>query len=173
MAKPPLEHPALHHLRVTPDIVLELMEGLSDEHAQAKDDPVAYSLAEFLEYMSHREAHCFRAWLDIVLSGGKSPLPHYDRPAYFSTGAYSGREPEESLAHWEERRDDNLELLENLTQTDLAKSAPLPSGATATLDDVLREWAAQDLTAIRQIAEYTSVFLYPRTGLFVGKLGAK
>ena len=160
--KDTLNHPALHQLRVTPDIVRELMEGLSAEQAAEKASANEFSLAEFLEYVSHREAHYFRAVFDQIISKAETrgQIETYDQEALFLSGTYSGRDPEESLAHWEERRDDGLELIESLQTKDLALEIVHLDSRPMTLDGLLRAWAAHDLTVIQRIAAFVSDLLY-------------
>ena len=160
MAKVELQHPALHHLLVTPDIAQDLLEGLEDADAYRKPEPAEASLAEFLEYLSHVEEHQFRQWVDAIMTGSHPKLAFYDRDGLLASGTYSGRDAEESMAHWIERRDDNMDYLESLQPGDLAKSAIHPTGESITLDGVLREWAAHDLAAIQRLAGFASDYLY-------------
>ncbi len=145
---------------ITPDIVQDLLEGLEDKDAYLKPEPGEASLAEFLEYLSHVEEHQFRQWIDAIMAGNNPQLPAYDRDGFFAAGTYSGRDAEESMAHWTERRDDNVEFLENLSQPDLARTAVHPAHGPVTLDHILREWAAHDLASIQRIAGYASDYLY-------------
>lgn len=148
-------HP-LHHLRISPDIIAELMEGMSEAQAIAKRRESDYSLAEMLEYLSHSEAHCFRVRLDALQTGGGANgtlVAAYDRDSLFVSGTFSGRDPSESFAHWQERRDDNLQVLEDNVENG-------PADRAALLHQLLREWAAHDLRAIGVITTRISEELY-------------
>lgn len=160
MAKVELHHPALHHLLVTPDIAQDLLEGINDADAYRKPEPGEASLAEFLEYLSHVEEHQFRQWVDAIMTGSNPELVPYDRDGLLASGTYSGREAEESMAHWIERRDDNMEYLETLSPSDLTRTAMHPAAGPITLDAVLREWAAHDLAAIQRLAGFAADYLY-------------
>src|SRR5215469_10905568 len=109
MASQQLEHRALDHLSQTPDIVRALLTGISEEQASWKSSPARFSIAEVLEHMSHIEAHYFRDRFDRILSEDDPQFEPYDTNAFAASGTYSNREPEESMAHWEEQREDNLE----------------------------------------------------------------
>jgi hypothetical protein len=155
-----LEHPALDHLAATPDIFRALLAGLSDEDARWKPAPERFSIAEVLEHVSHVEAHCFRSRLDHMLAADNPDVEPYDQNAFYAAGTYSDRDPEESLAHWEEQREDNLELLRGLEPAALSRTATHPVLGQFTLAHMLNEWAFHDLAHVRQIAELVRARLY-------------
>src|SRR4051812_41986791 len=102
MAAKKLEHPAIDHLEATPDIFRALLAGVTDEQARWKPSADRFSIAEVLEHVSHVEAHCFRARLDAIVSADNPEVEGYDQNAFYASGTYSNRDPEESFAHWEE-----------------------------------------------------------------------
>src|SRR3974390_975416 len=110
MAVHKLEHPALEHMAATPDIIRALLRGVSEEQAYWKPGPDRFSIAELLEHMSHIEGHYFRQRFDEILGAASAEFEPYDTNALFAEGLYSGREAEESMAHWEEQRENNLEF---------------------------------------------------------------
>src|ERR1700722_14957170 len=114
MAAKKFEHQALDHLAVTPDIFHALLTGVSDEQAYWKPQPDRFSIAELLEHLSHIEAHYFRMNVDRIVSAENPEIEPYDQNAWYAQGAYSNREAEESMAHWLEQRDDNVEFLRGL-----------------------------------------------------------
>ena len=91
----------------------------------------------------------------------------YDQNAFYAAGTYSGREPEESLAHWEEQREDNLEFLRGLDANSLTRKAKHSVLGSFSLDNLLNEWALHDLGHIRQLAELVRAQVYyPAVGPF-------
>jgi hypothetical protein len=163
------EHPAIDHLSGTPEVLRLVMAGLGEEQTQWKPARDRWSIAEILEHLSHIEAHYFRAAMDVVLtgaSGGK--IEPYDQNAYASEGTYAGREPEESFAHWEEQREDNVEFLrENLNARSMKLSALHPILGPITTEDLLNEWVFHDLGHVKQIVEVVrAVMYYPGLGPF-------
>lgn len=144
-----MESQALEHIRIMPEIVQELMNGLSEEQAKSKKSADDYSLAEMLEYMAHAEAHLFRERLDVLLTPGSAGDVDYDYANLFVSGTYSNRDPEESFAHWQERRDDNLDVLDDIK-----------GGDEAALRSLLNQWAAHDLYSLGRIANCISAALY-------------
>jgi hypothetical protein len=167
MAVQQLEHPALDHLAATPDIIRALLAGVSEEQAYWKAAPKRFSIAELLEHLSHIEAHYFRERFDRILASDSPEFEPYDTNAFFAEGLYSGRDPEESMAHWEEQREDNLELLTGLDPIVLTRRARHTTHGPFTLSHLLNEWALHDLGHIRQLAELVRAQLYyPEIGPF-------
>jgi hypothetical protein len=167
MAVKTLEHPALEHLAATPDIVRALLTGVSPEQACWKPTPDRFSIAELLEHLSHIEAHCFRNRFDETLASDNPEFEPYDQNAFYAQGTYSNRDAEDSLAHWEEQREDNLEFLHGLDSKVLSRPARHTVLGPFTLENLLNEWALHDLGHVRQLAELVRAQLYyPEIGPF-------
>jgi DinB superfamily len=167
MALQKLEHPALDHLAATPDIFRALLTGVTPGQACWKPMPDRFSIAELLEHLSHIEAHCFRIRFDETLAADNPEFEPYDQNAYYAQGAYSNRDAEDSLAHWEEQRDDNLEFLRGLDPKVLSRTARHTVLGPFTLENLLHEWALHDLGHVRQLAELVrSQLYYPELGPF-------
>jgi hypothetical protein len=167
MAARIFEHTALEHLAATPDIFRALLTGVGDEQASWKPTPERFSIAELLEHLSHIEAHCFRARFDEILTAENPEIEPYNQNEFYAQGAYSNRDAEESLAHWEEQREDNLEFLHGLDPKVLSRPARHKVFGQFTLENLLNEWALHDLGHIRQLAELLRAQLYyPEVGPF-------
>lgn len=158
---------AVKQLENTPEVLRALMEGLSEEDALWKPAPDRFSIAETLEHLSHVEGHCFRARLDASLARDGAPWESYDTDAYAAAGQYSGRDPEDSFAHFEEQREDALELLRGLDEGWRRRTGLHARLGTITLEELVNEWAFHDLGHIRQIAELIRArSFYPDMGPF-------
>ena len=167
MAAKKLEHPAIDRLAATPDIFHALLTGVSDKQADSKPAPGRFSIAELLEHISHVEAHYFRIHVDAILAAVNPEIEPYDQNAYYAQGAYSNRDAEESMAHWEEQREDNVGLLRGLEPGQLTRTARHPELGQFTLANLLNEWALHDLGHVRQLAELVRAQLYyPEIGPF-------
>jgi hypothetical protein len=167
MAEKRLEHAALEHLAATPDILRALLTGVSPEQAYWKPRPDRYSIAELLEHLSHVEAHCFRARFDVLLAADDPQVEPYDQNAFYAQGAYSDRDAEESMAHWEEQREDNIEFLQSLDPKVLSRTGRHAVLGPFTLGNLLNEWPLHDLGHVRQMAELVRAQLYfPEIGPF-------
>ncbi len=170
MAAKNLEHPAIEHLSATPDIFRALLTGVRDEQVYWKPAPDRFSVAELLEHLSHIEAHYFRGNVDQILADDNPEVGPYDQNAYYAQGTYSNRDAEESMAHWEEQRENNVELLRGLEPGQLLRTARHTEVGEFTLANLVNEWALHDLGHIRQLAELVRAQLYyPGIGPFQGQ----
>jgi hypothetical protein len=167
MPPPHLEHPAIDHLAATPDIVRALLTGVDDKQAYWKPTPERFSIAELFEHLSHVEAHCFRIRFDEILANDNPEIEPYDQNVWYAKGAYSNRDAEESLGHWEEQREDNVEFLRGLDPKLLARTGRHTVRGQFTLSNHLSEWALHDLGHLRQLSELVRAQLYyPEIGPF-------
>ncbi|HWF07706.1 MAG TPA: DinB family protein [Bryobacteraceae bacterium] len=167
MPAPRLEHPAIDHLAATPDIVRALLTGVDDKQAYWKPTPERFSIAELFEHLSHVEAHCFRIRFDEILAKDGPEIEPYDQNVWYASGTYSNRDAEESLAHWEEQREDNVEFLRGLDPKLLARTGRHTVLGQFSLSNLLSEWALHDLGHLRQLSELVRAQLYyPELGPF-------
>jgi hypothetical protein len=155
----------IDRLASTPEILRLLMEDVPEDLAVEKPAPDRWSLAEVLEHLSHVEGHVFRARLDLILEEDEAEVIPYDEKEYDAAGTYSGRDPEESFAHWEEQREDAVELLRDLPEEAFERTAVHPELGPFTLNHLLHDWVCHDLGHVRQIAELV------RAGALISEAG--
>ncbi len=159
--------PGISQLEITPEILRLLMEDLTDEEAQWKPAPDRWSIAEVLEHLSHTESRGFRSRIDRMLEEEHPTLEAYDQLEFAAQGAYSGRDPEESFAHFEEQREDNVAFLRDLPASVAKRTGAHAKLGNITIGQLMNEWAFHDLGHIRQIAEIVRVIRYhPHMGPF-------
>jgi hypothetical protein len=162
-----MEHAAIDQLAATPEILRLIMAGVNDQRSQWKPSADRFSIAETLEHLSKVEGHIFRDRVDRILAEDNPNIEAYDTDEYFASGAYSNRDAEESFAHWEEQRESNIEILEELEPASLNRRARHARLGEITLGHVLNAWAWHDVGHIRQIAEIVRTLLYyPEMGPF-------
>lgn len=160
-------HPAIEHLALTPEILRLILTGVTEDQAQRKPSPDRWSIAEVLEHLSHVEGHSFRLRLTRMLKENTPDLDPYDEKEYAALGAYSNRDAEESLAHWEEQRDDNVELLRELPPSAFKREGRHAQAGIVTIANMISQWASHDLGHVQQIAELVRSQLYlPEIGPF-------
>ena len=158
---------AIEHLTSTPEIFRALMAGLNEEQAYWKPKPDRFSIAELLEHVAHVEGHYFRAIADQMVAEDNPEIEEYNTDAFIAAGTYAGRDAEESMAHWEDQREDNVEFLSNLDEAQFSRTARHPEVGQFTLANLVNEWALHDLGHIRQLAELVRAQLYyPGIGPF-------
>ncbi|HWQ53159.1 MAG TPA: DinB family protein [Bryobacteraceae bacterium] len=167
-AKPPeLPIPGVEQLESTPEILRVLMTSVTEEDALWKPAADRFSIAEVLEHLSHVEAHCFRLRVDLTVEQNGAAWEPYDPEGHAAAGHYSGRDPEESFAHWEEQREDNVEFLKSLPADAVSRHGIHRTLGRVTLGELVAEWAFHDLGHIRQIAELIRARkYYPSMGPF-------
>lgn len=159
--------PGVDQLEETPDMIRALLEGVAEEQTIWKPKPDSWSIAEVLEHLSHVESRGFRDRVDRMLTEHNPRLEIYDQLAFAASGQYSGREAEESLAHFEDQRDDNVEYLHSLPPSVLERPGDHEKVGPITVGQLLNEWAFHDLGHIRQIAELVRLVRYwPHMGGF-------
>jgi hypothetical protein len=160
MAKRKLEHPAIEHLSAMPEVLRLLLIGVYDDEASKRSAPDRWSIAEVLEHLSHAEGHCYRARLDQMLGAENPDLELYHEQALALAGAYSDREAEESFAHWEEQREDNVEFLRELHAGVLTRTGRHPVLGAITVENLLNDWVCHDLVYVSQLAELVRTQVY-------------
>lgn len=129
------------------------MSGVSEEGAVERPDPKRWSIGEVLEHLSHIEGTMFRARLDLMLASDNPSVEPYDQDEFDAAGVYTGRDPEESFAHFEEQREANIEFLTSLGPDAAIRTATHPVAGLFTLEEMLNYWVAHDLSHVRQMAE--------------------
>lgn len=143
--------PCLDLLESTPEILRDLMTGLSGEDARWKPAPDRFSIAEVLAHLSHSEGHCYRMRVDRFVNEERPEFEPDDAQMYLHL--YRDADPEDAFDHFEEQRETNVEFLRTLTAADGQRKALHREAGEITLDQMLHEWALHDLGHIRQVAE--------------------
>ncbi|MGE5360267.1 MAG: DinB family protein [Bacteroidales bacterium] len=143
--------PCLEMLAATPDILRGLMCELSEEDARWKPAADRFSVAEVLAHLSHSEEHCYRMRLDRFMSEERPEFEPDD--AQMHMDRYRDADPEEDFAHFEDRRETNLEFLRGLPAGAGDRVALHRAAGEITLRQMLHEWTLHDLGHIRQVAE--------------------
>ena len=155
----------IRQLEATPQIIESLIEGLDEADVHWKPAPDRFSVAEVLEHLSHAEAHAYRVKLDLMTSRDDPEVEPYETDSLVASGQYSGRDPEESFAHFDERREDNLEFLRSLPAGFEKRTGRHRKLGRITIAELMNEWACHDLGHIRQIAELVRARkFHPHTG---------
>ena len=143
--------PCLDLLQATPGILRGLMIELTDEDARWKPSPDRFSIAEVLAHLSHSESHCYRMRVDRFMAETRPEFEPDDAQMYLEL--YRNANPQESFDHFEELRENNIELLRGIPALAGDRIALHKAYGEITLAQMLNEWALHDLAHIRQIAE--------------------
>jgi len=143
--------PGVEMLENTPEILRNLICELDEEDSRWKPAPDRFSVAEVLGHLSHAEGHCYRARLDRFLKEDHPAIEPYDPNDYLEI--YRKADAEDSLDHFEDQRQTNLDVLCDLPAEIANRKAKHPRVGEITLGEMLNEWVLHDLGHIRQLAE--------------------
>lgn len=143
--------PCLELLDSTLDILRALMVELTEEDACWKPAEDRFSIAEVLAHLSHSEGHCYRMRLERFLSEERPEFESDDAQMYLDL--YRNADPEDALDHFEEQRENTVDVLRELPASAGDRRAIHKEYGEITLAQMLHEWALHDLGHIRQIAE--------------------
>jgi len=143
--------PGVEMLENTPEILRNLICELDEEDSRWKPAPDRFSVAEVLGHLSHAEGHCYRARLDRFLKEDHPAIEGYDPKDYLEI--YRNADAEDSLDHFEDQRQTNLDVLCDLPAEVANRKAKHLRAGEITLGEMLNEWVLHDLGHIRQVAE--------------------
>src|SRR5215510_10905197 len=101
--------PCLALLAATPQILRGLMSDVSDDDARWKPAPDRFSIAEVLAHLSHSEGHCYRMRVDRFLGEERPEFGPDD--AQMHLDLYRDADPGDSLDHFEDQHEANIEFL--------------------------------------------------------------
>ncbi|MGA3016044.1 MAG: DinB family protein [Bryobacteraceae bacterium] len=149
MTADPLD--CLDLLESTPTILCDLMSEISEDDTRWKPAPDRFSIGEVLAHLSHSEGHCYRARLDRFLTEELPEFESDDARLYYDL--YRQADPQDSLDHFQEQRETNVEFLRSLPRSAGNRRALHREAGEITLSQMLHEWALHDLGHIRQVAE--------------------
>ena len=138
-------------LESTPAVLRDLMSEISEDDARWKPAPDRFSIAEVLAHLSHSEGHCYRARLDRFLTEELPEFESDDARLYYDL--YRQADPQDSLDHFQEQRETNVEFMRTLPRSAGNRRALHREAGEITLSQMLHEWALHDLGHIRQVAE--------------------
>jgi hypothetical protein len=157
----------LQQLEATPTILRALVGPLDAEEAGWKPAPRRFSIAEVVAHLCDTEQQVFRARLERMVTEDHPPLAFYDQEAIAAAGGYAGRDAQETLQAFQQRRVDNIAYVNGLPAELDARVGVHPELGPITVAQLLNEWAFHDLGHIRQIAEVLRARrYYPHLGAF-------
>lgn len=144
---------AMEMLRRTPQVLEELLNGLSDEWIHAHEGPDTWSPFDVVGHLIHGEETDWIPRMKIMLSehGDRKLIP-FDRFAMLEKS--KGKTLQQLLAEFKSLRHQSLLELEaaNLSEEDLSRTALHPEFGEVTLRQHLSTWVAHDLNHLTQIA---------------------
>jgi uncharacterized damage-inducible protein DinB len=143
---------SLEILSRTPEVLENLLSGLSYEWTSAKEEDQGWSVFDIVGHLIHGEKTDWMARLKIILSAqADKKFAPFDRFAQFQESR--GKTLSDLLQEFKALRKANLKELSrlNVKEEDFQKTGIHPSLGQVTLSQLLSTWVAHDLGHIGQI----------------------
>lgn len=143
---------AVELLERTPNVLEQLLAGLSEEWLRCNEGEGTWNAAEVVEHLIEGEKRNWIPRLAFIFQEGKSkPFPAFDRFAHLN--AEAPRRVEESLAEFKALRAQNIERLKAFAEVHahFEQEGLHPTLGVVKARELLSTWVAHDLTHIAQI----------------------
>lgn len=141
----------LEVLEKTPNVLHELLSGLSDDWVMNNEGDDTWSPYDIIGHLNHGERTDWMERLEIILHKDDKKFIPYDRFAQLKES--KGKSLQQLLSEFRELRKNNLQKLKSLhlNEEDLNKTGIHPEFGEVTLRQLLSTWTIHDLTHIAQI----------------------
>lgn len=143
---------AVEILERTPQVLNNLLHGVSDEWIMSNEGPDTFSPYDVVGHLIHGEKTDWVVRAKIILEHGvKKPFDPYDRFAQYEES--KGKSLQQLLDEFEMIRHENVAWLQSmqLTEQELERKGLHPVLGEVTLRNLLSTWVVHDLTHLAQI----------------------
>ncbi len=143
---------AVEILERTPQVLNNLLHGVSDEWIMSNEGPDTFSPYDVVGHLIHGEKTDWVVRAKIILEHGvKKPFDPYDRFAQYEESR--GKSLQQLLDEFEMIRHENVAWLQSmqLTEEELERKGLHPVLGEVTLRNLLSTWVVHDLTHLAQI----------------------
>ncbi len=135
-----------------PQVISNLLAGVTPAEARFKPDPVTWSILEVVCHLYDEEREDFRQRLDLMLHRPADPWPRINPGGWVSERAYNERDYADMLDQWLAERARSVAWLGELEAPDWDKEVTSPFGSMRP-GDMLACWVAHDNLHQRQLVE--------------------
>ena len=133
-----------------PDVLAELVEGLSAEHLDERPAPGKWCVREIVAHLADDElVGAYR--IRLILSAPGTAIQAFDQDVWARTGRYSTSDINDSLALYRTLRFANLKLLQSLTSEEWDMFGVHAERGVESLRDIAMYFAGHDINHFRQI----------------------
>ncbi|RJP52081.1 MAG: DinB family protein [Anaerolineaceae bacterium] len=139
-------------LRNSIEMIRSLLAGISQEEAQVKPTPDAWSILEVICHLYDEEREDFRARLENILRGQNDELQVINPQGWVTERKYNEQNFDEMQRKFFAERVKSLEWLQDLTNADW-NIAHTDQYGSVTSGEMLSAWIAHDNLHIRQLVE--------------------
>jgi hypothetical protein len=140
------------HLAHGAEIVRALTAGISQQEAQVKPDPEAWSTLEVLCHLYDEEREDFRYHLDAILNRPEESWPPYDPQAWVTERGYNQRNFAEMVNNFLTEREQSLKWLKSLSAPNW-EARHTEGKYSFTAGEMFSAWVEHDNLHIRQLVE--------------------
>lgn len=133
-----------------PDILAQLIEGVTDEELRRRPAPAKWSVVEIIAHLADDElATAWRYHQMIEHSGQK--LLSFNQDHWAELGSYASRDTKEALDLFRLLRQANLRMLDRLSPEEWRCEGQHTERGPMTVRDLATHMAAHDINHINQI----------------------
>ena len=133
-----------------PDLLAQLLEGLSADHLEHRPAPGKWSIREIVAHLADDElVGAYR--IRLILSAPGTTIQAFDQDMWATTGRYSTCDVTDSVALYRTLRFANLQLLQALTPQEWDRYGVHAERGVESLRDIAMYFAGHDINHFRQI----------------------
>lgn len=139
-------------LKNSTEMIRSLLAGISQEDAQVKPTPEAWSILEVTCHLHDEEREDFRARLENILRGQNEEFQVINPQAWITERKYKEQDFEQTKQNFFAERKKSLEWLAGLSNADWNTKHTDKYGSV-TAGEMFSAWVAHDNLHIRQLVE--------------------
>ena len=138
-----------------PDVLDALVNDLSTVQLDQQPTPGKWSIREIVAHLADDElVGAYR--IRLILSAPGTAIQAFDQDVWATTGRYSTRDVNDSLALYRTLRSANLKLLQSLSADEWAMSGVHAERGVESIRDIAMYFAGHDINHFRQIESIRS-----------------
>jgi hypothetical protein len=149
----------LRQLETNVVVVRSITETVGDGQAAWKPGPDDWSILEVVNHLADEETEDFRARLRQLLDGKPGIWTPIAPREWVNERGYNLRNLKESVDRYAAARNESLEWLRRLENSDWTVQYAHEPLKGLSAGDLLVSWAAHDLLALRQLVELQYAYL--------------
>ena len=136
--------------RETPQVLAELVNGVSAERLAKRPAADKWSVGELLAHFAEAEMGAFWRYRQMIEHDGCS-LPSYDQELWSRLGDYPSQDPRESLQLFTLLRQANLRMFDRLTPEEWQRHGVHTERGKMSVRDLAAQLAGHDVNHLMQV----------------------
>jgi hypothetical protein len=160
---PSIDQIAVDVLQRTPPVLRFLLSGLPSSAVEAPN-PEGWSLKDIVAHLVDVEDGVMVERITRMLESDRPFIRSIDPPARLTAGGYASRSLDALLDDLARQRAAHVLWLSSLTSEQLARAGEHDEAGEIYVIDLAHQWAAHDLSHLRQMALMLQTYLAPLMG---------